>query len=143
MEFDWTKTLILINKWTQLYHKDIKSAKIVRKIKKFLEEDNLQQLIHAVIASRLDYCNSILYGTSRENTYKLQKLQNSVAKLVLGKRKRNSASEALWDLHYYNPVNPGCFIYSCYLFMTNLGLRTSRAVNSIFFIRGYFSPKVP
>ena len=79
-----------------------KISKDVRKIKKFLENDNLQQLIHAVIASRLDYCNSILYGTSRENIYKLQKLQNSAAKLVLGKRKRDSASDALRELHWLN-----------------------------------------
>ena len=74
----------------------------IRKIKKFLERENLEQLIHAAIASRLDYCNSILYGTSRENMYKLQKLQNSAAKLILGQRKRDSASEALRELHWLN-----------------------------------------
>ena len=50
----------------------------------------------------MDYCNSILYGTSRENIYKLQKLQNSAAKLISGKRKRDSASEALRELHWLN-----------------------------------------
>ena len=44
-----------------------KISKDVRQIKKFLETENLEQLKHAVIASTLDYCNSILYGTSREN----------------------------------------------------------------------------
>ena len=54
------------------------------------------------MASRLDYRNSILYRTSRENIYKLQKLQNSAAKLILEKRKRDSASEALRELHWLN-----------------------------------------
>ena len=41
-----------------------KISKDVRQIKKFLEADNLKQLMHAVIASRLDYCDSVLYETS-------------------------------------------------------------------------------
>ena len=76
--------------------------KDIRQIKKFLEKENLEQLVHAVIVSRLDYCNSILYGTSHDNILKLQKLQNRAAKLILGKEKRESASEALRDLHWLN-----------------------------------------
>ena len=34
--------------------------------------------------------------------FKLQKMQNAAAKLVLGKRKRDSASEALKALHWLN-----------------------------------------
>ena len=37
-----------------------KIIKDARQIMKFLEADNLKQLMHAVIASRFDYCNSIL-----------------------------------------------------------------------------------
>ena len=39
---------------------------------------------------------------SKENIYKLQKLQNAAAKLILGKRKRDSASGALRELHWLN-----------------------------------------
>ena len=72
----------------------------VRKINKLLYIEHLEQLVNAAIDSRLDYCNSISYGTSRENMYKLQKLQKSAAKLILRQRKRDSASEALIELNW-------------------------------------------
>ena len=36
----------------------------IRSIKKYLHTDSLQTLVHAFITNRLDYCNSLLYGTS-------------------------------------------------------------------------------
>ena len=37
---------------------------------------------------------------SKENLFKLQKVQNSAARLVLGRRKRDSARKALRELHW-------------------------------------------
>ena len=67
-----------------------------------MERGHLERLVHAVISSRFDYCNSILMNISKENMYKLQKLQNAAAKLVTGKRKRDSATVALRELHWLN-----------------------------------------
>ena len=39
---------------------------------------------------------------NKENLNKLQKLQNSAARMVLGRRRRESASKALFDLHWLN-----------------------------------------
>ena len=39
---------------------------------------------------------------SKENLYKLQKVQNAAARLVLGRRRRDSASDALKQLHWLN-----------------------------------------
>ena len=39
---------------------------------------------------------------NKDNIYKLQKLQNSAAKLILGKKRRESATEALNQLHWLN-----------------------------------------
>jgi len=33
--------------------------------------------VHAVVSSRLDYCNSLLYGVSDELLQKLQAIQNA------------------------------------------------------------------
>ena len=71
-------------------------------IKKNLERDHLENLVHAVITSRLDYCNGLLMNISKENLYKLQKVQNSAARLVLGRRRRQSARAALRELHWLN-----------------------------------------
>ena len=74
----------------------------ISRIKKYLQKSHLEQLVHAMISSRLDYCNSLFVNIGRDNLYKLQKLQNAAARLVLGKRRRESASSALKELHWLN-----------------------------------------
>ena len=79
-----------------------KILKDIGRIKKHLKSIHIERLVHAMISSRLDYCNSLFMNIRNENLYKLQKLQNAAAKLVLGKRKRDSASETLKELHWLN-----------------------------------------
>ena len=57
-------------------------------------------LVHSVISSKLDYCNSLLINTSRANLFKLQKVQNAAARLVVRGRKRDRISKVLSDLHW-------------------------------------------
>ena len=57
-------------------------------------------LVHAVITSRLDYCNSLLINISKSNLRKLQKVQNAAARLVVRKGKRKSIAGALKELHW-------------------------------------------
>ena len=79
-----------------------KILKDIGRVKKNLERSDIEKLVHAVITSRLDYCNSLLLNISKENMYKLQKVQNSAARLVLGRRRRDSAWSALPELHWLN-----------------------------------------
>ena len=71
-------------------------------IKKHLQKSHIKNLVHAMISNRLDYCNSLLVNIDKANLYKLQKVQNSAARLVLGKRRRESATLALRELHWLN-----------------------------------------
>ena len=57
-------------------------------------------LVHAVISSRIDNCNSLFYNMSKSNINKLQKLQNAAARTVVQKRKRQSISEDIKQLHW-------------------------------------------
>ena len=77
-----------------------KILKDIGKIRKSLERDHLESLVHAVISGRLDYCNVLFMNISKENIFKLQKVQNAAARLILGKRKRDSATAALKQLHW-------------------------------------------
>ena len=79
-----------------------KILKDIGRIKKCLQQDHLERIVHAVISSRLDYCNSLFMNINKDNTYKLQKVQNAAAKLILGKRRRDSASLVLKQLHWLN-----------------------------------------
>ena len=55
----------------------------IRRIKNYLSRENLLTLVHAFITSRLDYCNSVLYGVPKEQISKLQRVQNAAARLVM------------------------------------------------------------
>ena len=79
-----------------------KILKDIGSIKKNLEKDHLERLVHSVITSILDYCNSLFLNLSKENLFKLQKVQNAAARLILGRRRRESAREALRQLHWLN-----------------------------------------
>ena len=57
-------------------------------------------LVQSVISSHLDYCNSLLYGINKSEINKLQKVQNAAARLICLRKKRESVSDFLKDLHW-------------------------------------------
>ena len=52
-------------------------------IRSILSNDACAQLILSLITVRLDYCNSILYGLPDNSLYRLQKIQNTAARIVV------------------------------------------------------------
>ena len=59
----------------------------IRRIRKYLSKEYTTTLIHAFISSRLDYRNSLLYGLPVYQIQKLQRVQNSAARLVFDESK--------------------------------------------------------
>ena len=55
---------------------------------------------YSVIGSRLDYCNALLTGMSKSNFNKLQRVQNTLARVVLRQRKYEHITPALKELHW-------------------------------------------
>jgi len=49
---------------------------------------------------RLDYCNSLLHGTSQRNLDRLQRVQNSLARVVAHAPRRSSATDLRRQLHW-------------------------------------------
>jgi hypothetical protein len=64
-------------------------TRALRHVRKCVSIDDAKQIAAAMVSARLDYCNSILYKTSMSNISKLQRLQNSLARVVSGARKRD------------------------------------------------------
>ena len=50
----------------------------LRQIRKFVGVETAILLANAMVSSRLDYCNSLLYGVSKSNIAKLQSLECSL-----------------------------------------------------------------
>jgi len=57
-------------------------------------------LVHAFVSSRLDYCNSLLYGIGDGLLTKLQTVQNAAARVVTGTRKFDHITPVLRQLHW-------------------------------------------
>ena len=84
---------------TVLYH-GYKMLKDIGRVKKYFTREHLETLVCAVTSSRLDYCNALFMNIGSCNMKKLQRLQNSSAKLILARSRRDSATASLQELHW-------------------------------------------
>ena len=66
--------------------------------------DARHTLVSAFIASRVDYCNAVLYGISAKVTRRLQMVLNAAARLVVGTGKYEHITPALRDVLHWLPV---------------------------------------
>ena len=53
-----------------------------------------------IVGSRLDYCNSLYAGMSETNFDKLQRVQNTLARVVTGHKRSDHITPVLADLHW-------------------------------------------
>ena len=69
-------------------------------IRKCLSTTACKTIIHALVMSRLDYGNAMLYGLPETQLRKLQMIQNSAARLITGTRRRDHITPVLFSLHW-------------------------------------------
>lgn len=72
----------------------------IGKIRKYLDQSTTERLIHAFISSRLDTCNSLLYGLPSYLLDKLQHVQNTAARLVTRSKRSQPITPILQKLHW-------------------------------------------
>ena len=72
----------------------------IRRIRNFLSQEATCMIIHAFIASQIDYCNSWMNGLPENLIKKLQRVQNTAARLVFSLRKYDRITPALVTLHW-------------------------------------------
>ena len=54
----------------------------IRKVKKYIDHQSAEKLIHALVHSHIDYCNALLIGLPKYLIQKLQMVQNTAARVL-------------------------------------------------------------
>ena len=73
-----------------------KAIRSIGRIRKYLTDENLKLLVNALVISRLDYCNGILYGLPKRELDKL----NTAARLTTGTKQYDHVKPALQKIHW-------------------------------------------
>ena len=76
----------------------------IRRIRKYLHHEATECLIHAFISSKIDYCNSLLYGLPACHISKLKRVQNVAARLVTAGSPRFCHTTLLLESRHWLPV---------------------------------------
>ena len=72
----------------------------IRRIRKFLSIESTKLLVHALVTSRIDYCNNWLYGLPPVQLSKLQRAQNTAARLICNTSRFDHISPVLFQQHW-------------------------------------------
>lgn len=72
----------------------------ISRICPFLSWRTTEQLVHAFVSSRLDMGNALLFGISQTQLSRLQRIQNSAARLVTQTRRCDHITPVLRELHW-------------------------------------------
>ena len=89
-------------------------------IRKYLTVDATKSLVNALVTSRLDYCNALLIGVPNTVLSKLQRVQNTAARIITRTPRWNHITPVLKDLHWL-PV--------CYRIQFKILTHTYKALN--------------
>ena len=74
--------------------------KALRHIRHSLDDQTASLIAHSLISSRLDYANSVFFGAPNYVGNKLQRIQNSLARIVLQSDGRAHSEPLLRKLHW-------------------------------------------
>ena len=72
----------------------------IKRIRKYLSQDTTEKLVHPFFSSRIDYCNSLLYGLPAKQLDKLQRVQNTAARIIFFLPKFCHITPVLVRLHW-------------------------------------------
>ena len=86
-------------------------------IRRFLTLDQRKMFVTSFILSKLDYCNALYMKVNKILLIKLQKVQNTAARFVLGATRRTaSTNELLKKLHWLPVYRRIRFKICCFMF---------------------------
>ena len=72
----------------------------ISKIRPYLTQEAAELMVNALVTSRLDYANALLYGLPDCVLNRLQRVQNNAARLIFRKKKHDNVTPLLKSLHW-------------------------------------------
>ena len=72
----------------------------IGRIRWYLTLDATKTPVHALVTSRLDYCNSLLYGLPTNHLAKMPRLQNACVRVITRTGRRSHITPVLKELHW-------------------------------------------
>ena len=72
----------------------------LRRIRKYFDQESMKTVVHECVTSKLDYCNSLLYGLPDSHIVKLQRVQNTCARLICNIPRFVHVTPILRELHW-------------------------------------------
>jgi hypothetical protein len=89
----------------------------IRQIRNILTPEACHLLVQCLVVPHLDYANALFEGLPSTTLAPLQLIQNMAAKLILNKRKYDSATESLKHLHWLPVKYRSKFKVACLVFL--------------------------
>jgi hypothetical protein len=93
-------TLSMIPQVKDVCRKAIFQLRRIGKIRKYLTKAAAKSLVQALVLSNLDYANALLFGLPNELLERLEKIQRSAARLVVGAKKYDRITSHMKALHW-------------------------------------------
>ena len=98
--FHLDATLSFKNQVKSLKSKCFNKLRNIAKMRTFLNQQQMQTLVQALVISSLDYCNSLYFGADCYVSKQLQMIQNRACKTIFGLKRKESVSDYMKSLHW-------------------------------------------
>lgn len=69
-------------------------------VRKYLSHDTTKVLVHAFVTSKIDFCNSLLFGLPKHLIKGLQYVLNNAARVISQSKKYDHITPVLMELHW-------------------------------------------
>ena len=72
----------------------------ISQLKRYLDSESLECMVHAFVTTKLDYCNSLFAGLPSSQINRLQSVQNTAARILTNTHKYDNITPVLHSLHW-------------------------------------------
>ena len=72
----------------------------IGRIRRYLSSEATKSLVNGLVTSRIDYCNALLHGLPNTLINKLQRVQNTAARIITSTTRRSHITPVLKELHW-------------------------------------------